>query len=165
MTRYRAPARALHWITAVLVLATIAAGLLMVRDDAPFGDALFLFHKNVGVVILILVALRLAWRAISPPPPLTVPLAGVAKATHWALYATLIVLGVSGYVRVTAGGFPLEIVDLLGLPRMEGDPQVADTAKRVHWAAHYVIIGLTLLHMAAAARHGLRRDGVMGRML
>ncbi len=165
MTRYRTPARVLHWATAILVLTTIPAGLLMVRDGAPFGDALFLYHKNVGVVILALVVARLIWRWRHPAPPLHGPLAGIGKLTHWAMYAALIVMVISGYVRVTAGGFPLEIVDIPGLPRMAADPALAAIAKRIHWAAHYVIIALIALHIAAALRHALRRDGIMSRML
>ncbi|MDH2325467.1 cytochrome b [Cereibacter sp. SYSU M97828] len=165
MQRYRRPARILHWITAAIVLAMIPAGLVMVQKDAPFGDALFIFHKNMGVVVLALVLARLAYRWRHPPPPLNIPLAGVAKATHWLLYAALLVMAVSGYVRVTTGGFPLEMLDAIGLPRPAKNEAVAEIAKRVHWAAHYAVIGLVALHVAAALRHALRRDGVFSRML
>ncbi|HBS99586.1 MAG TPA: cytochrome B, partial [Citreicella sp.] len=59
MMRYRLPARLLHWIMAVLVLAMIPAGLVMVQQGIarPLQDALFLFHKNTGVLLLGLVAL------------------------------------------------------------------------------------------------------------
>ena len=65
MTGYRTPARLFHWIVALLVLATIPAGQIMIQDglSRPVQNALFIFHKNVGVVILLVVLARLAPRA------------------------------------------------------------------------------------------------------
>ena len=82
------------------------------------------------------------------------------------LYLLLIVMGVSRYVRVTAGGYPIESLRALGIPPLLGkDEALADTAKAIHAAAKSGLIALILLHVGAAAFHGLvRRDGVVGRM-
>src|SRR5690349_5619360 len=99
---HRAPARALHWLTALLVLLTIPVGQVMVIEGLPRSvqDPLFLFHKNVGPVILLLVIARLLyrWRHPAPPLPPHVPPAQalVAHATHWLLYLLLVVRAVSG---------------------------------------------------------------------
>ena len=172
MTRYRLPARLLHWIMAVLVLAMIPAGLVMVQQGIarPLQDALFLFHKNTGVLLLGLVALRLVWRWRNPPPPLPATLppaqARIAGLTHWAIYAALIALPVLGYIRVRAGGFPIETLDALGLPPLvpRSEP-LAELAKSLHALAGFALAGLVLMHMGAAAYHGLiRRDGIFSRM-
>ena len=75
---YRPTARLLHWLVALLVIATIPAGTVMVQEGLPrwLQDGLFMFHKNVGVVILLLVLFRLAWRAANPPPPLPASVPG-----------------------------------------------------------------------------------------
>ncbi|HSF64714.1 MAG TPA: cytochrome b/b6 domain-containing protein [Paracoccaceae bacterium] len=169
---YRPLARALHWATAVLVLATIPAGIVMLQQglDRPLQNLLFMFHKNIGVVILLLVLIRLAYRAANPPPPLprSVPdwQRRIAGLTHVLLYAALIVMAVSGYVRVVSGGFPLEWWDALGVPRLAPrSDAVAGVAKTIHWAAHYVVIALVVLHVGAALFHGVvKRDGVFARM-
>ena len=71
---YPALTRALHWIVAIMVLATLPVGLLSCcspRCRATCATRLFILHKNTGVIILLLVLLRLVWRAcISPAPPL-----------------------------------------------------------------------------------------------
>ena len=169
--KYGRTARFLHWLVAILVLLMIPAGLVMAQDvGRAIQDPLFLFHKNTGVVVFILLAIRLAWRATHPPPPLPASVPKVqrigARLTHYGLYLFLIVMAVSGYVRVTAGGFPIEVLARIGvpplLPKMEG---VAETAKAVHAAAKNGLILLIAMHVAAAAYHGLlRRDGVFSRM-
>jgi cytochrome b561 len=169
---YRPFARALHWLTALLVLTTIPAGIVMLQEglDRPLQNLLFMFHKNIGVVILLLVLIRLAYRAANPPPPLprSVPdwQRRIAGLTHLLLYAALIVMAVSGYVRVVAGGFPLEWWDALGVPRLAPrSDDVAGVAKNIHWAAHYAVIALVVLHVGAALFHGIvKRDGVFARM-
>lgn len=170
---YPAFHRLLHWLTALFVLTTIPAGLIMVQEGLPrsLGDALFLFHKNIGVVILLLVLARLVWRATHTVPPLPASVAHaqalVAHLVHGLLYLLLIGMAVSGYVRVAAGGFPLEALDALGLPRLapRSDP-LAERASDIHNLLRYPLIALIALHLAGALYHGLvRRDGVLSRML
>ena len=69
---YGTTARMLHWLVAALILAMIPVGLLMVQDglDRGLGDALYLFHKNVGSLLIVIIAVRLVWRLTHPPAPL-----------------------------------------------------------------------------------------------
>ncbi|MCA0942540.1 cytochrome b/b6 domain-containing protein [Salipiger pacificus] len=169
--RYSRSARLLHWLTVVLVLTTIPAGLVMVQDglSRPLQDTLFLYHKNIGPIILILVVLRLAVRLITPPPPLPesvpAPQARIARAVHWLLYALLVTLAISGTVRVQAGGFPMELWDPLLGGMIGKDEALAKSASGVHDRAKTVLILLIAVHVGAAALHGLvKRDGVFRRM-
>jgi cytochrome b561 len=157
---------------AVLVLAMIPAGLLMVQSglDRGLQNSLFIFHKNVGVLLLLLVAVRAVYRWRNPPAPLPSDLPvwqhRIAGLSHLGLYGLLILLPVAGYVRVKAGGFPIESLDALGLPSLvPRSDALAETAKTVHYFAGLAIAGLITLHVAAAAYHGIvRRDGVFSRM-
>jgi cytochrome b561 len=170
--RYRPLAKAFHWLTALLVLLTIPAALTMLTPgiERSLQDPLFTFHKNIGVVIFVLVALRLAYRLINPPPPLPASVPAwqrhVASLTHWLLYGLLFAMASSGYIRVTAGGFPLEVFDPLGLPRpVPRSEEVAEIAKGIHAALRYPLIALIVLHIGAALHHALiKRDGVFQRM-
>ena len=169
---YRLPARLLHWLMAALVLATIPAGFLMVQSglDRSLQNALFVFHKNVGVLLLLLVLARIAYRLARPPVPLPPALPAwqhrVSGLVHGALYALLVVMPLAGYVRVKAGGFPIETLDALGVPSLvPRSDALAATAKTVHYFGGLAITALILLHVAAALHHGIvRRDGVLDRM-
>lgn len=171
-TRYRAPARLFHWGMAVLILATIPVGVVMVQEGLPrpLQNSLFIFHKNVGVLLLLLVLARLAYRLWRPPAPLPPSVTGMQRAaahlSHLALYGLLIVMPVAGYVRVKAGGFPIETLDALGVPSLvPRSDALAELAKTVHYLGSYAIAALIALHVCAAAYHGIaKRDGIFSRM-
>jgi cytochrome b561 len=170
--RYRRSARLLHWSMAALVLAMIPAGVVMVQPglDRSLQNALFLFHKNVGVLMLLLVVLRLGVRVWSPPAALPDATPGwqrrMAGLSHLTLYTLLVAMPVAGYVRVKAGGFPIETLDWLGVPSLvPRSDALAEVAKTIHYGAGLVLAAFIALHIAAAVYHAaVRRDGVMARM-
>jgi cytochrome b561 len=166
------PARLLHWTMALLVLTTIPAGFLMVQPDLDRAtqNALFVFHKNVGVLLLLLVTIRLIYRGLNTPPPLPSSLPPlqqrIAGASHAALYTLLVVMPVAGYVRVKAGGFPIESLDAMGIPSIvPRSDALAAFAKTTHYVGGITLTALVVLHCSAALYHGiLKRDGVFSRM-
>lgn len=171
-TRYPALTRFLHWLVAIMVLATMPIGMTMVQEGLarPTQDLLFILHKNGGVILLLLVILRLIWRARHPAPPMPASLPGwqvmVASATHWLLYGLLLVMAISGYVRVSAGGFPIEMLDALGVPRLvPRSDSIAETAQAIHGTVRFALALLILMHIGAALQHLIiKRDGVFGRI-
>lgn len=171
-TRYTATARLLHWIVALMVLATIPIGTVMIQEGLARStqDTLFILHKNGGVIILLLVLARIAWRAAHPPPPLpaSVPAwqQAISRLVHVGLYAMLVFMAVTGYTRVAAGGFPIEMLDALGVPRLAPrSDSLAETAKALHHNGRLVLVALVLMHVGAALYHAiLLRDGVFSRM-
>jgi cytochrome b561 len=171
MAGYSVFARILHWLVAALALLMIPAGVVMVQDGVPRAvqNALFIFHKNVGVVVLLLMLVRLGWRWLRPPPDLpAIPgwQRRAAAASHTLLYVLAIVVPVAGYVRVKAGGFPIEWLDALGVPALvPRSDALASAAQTVHFYAALTFAALIGLHVAAAVQHAaIRRDGVFGRM-
>lgn len=169
--RYGLVSRLFHWITVLLVLVMIPVGLVMIQEiPRPVQDRLFVVHKGLGPVVLVVVLLRLAWRAVHPAPPLPPDLPALqrraAATVHALLYVALLVMATSGYVRVTTGGFPIEALRALGIsPLLPKNEAVAAVAERVHATAAACLIGLIVVHVGAAAWHGLvRRDGIVARM-
>lgn len=168
---YGVGSRVFHWLTVLMVFVMIPVGLTMTQEiPRSVQDPLFILHKGLGVVVLATVLLRLAWRAFNPPPPLPAAMpvlqCHAAAAVHWGLYALLLVMPISGYVRVMAGGFPIELLNALGVPPLiaKNEP-LAETAEAIHATAAFGLIGLIGLHVAAAAYHGLiRKDSVFSRM-
>jgi cytochrome b561 len=169
---YRTPARLFHWIVAILVLLMIPAGFVMVQQGIPRGlqNTLFIFHKNMGVVVLLIVIARLAYRRFNPPPPLPEAMPQVqrriAELSHLALYTLLVLMPLAGYIRVRAGGFPIEWLDALGVPTLvPRSDAIAEVAKTIHYFGAMALIALVALHVGAALFHGIiRRDGVFSRM-
>ena len=150
----------------------IPVGLVMTQEgfSSSVMDPLFIVHKALGPILLVVVLLRLAWRAFNPPPPLPAsvpPLQRRAAATvHALLYVFLILMAVSGYVRVDdrriSAGTSERARHSTAVAQGGG---VSEVAKTIHATAKYGLIALIGMHVAAAAYHGIvRRDGVFSRM-
>ena len=171
-SRYRPAARLFHWGTAILVLLMIPAGAIMIREgiSRDLQNTLFIFHKNVGVLVMFLLIPRIVYRIFNPPPPLPsqMPRAQkrIAAVSHFMLYALLLLMPVAGYVRVKAGGFPIEMLDAVGLPSIVPRSEaLAEVAKSIHYAGSLALTAFVFLHVGAALYHGIvRRDGVFSRM-
>ena len=168
---YGAGARLFHWVTAVLVAVQVAAGVAMTTEAiAALNDTLFILHKGMGCVFLPLMGLRLAWKLRHPvaalPPDAPAPQRRLAALTHNALYALLFILPISGYVRTVGDGYPIEMLDALGIPPLvSGIPEIAQVMMVVHAAAAYGLVALVAVHLAASVHHGLgRTDGVLARI-
>jgi cytochrome b561 len=90
----------------------------------------------------------------------------IAAASHVALYVLIFAMPILGYVRVRAGGFPVEGLDAMGLPTLvPRSDALAEFAKTLHYYGAIAITILIAAHVGAALQHGLlRRDGVFTRM-
>jgi len=169
--RYGAVARALHWATAVAVGLLIPTGILMTSAPlAGVSGPLYILHKGLGSLLLILLAARLAWRFGNRPPPLPPTVQErqrrLMAVTHGVLYAMLLTMVVSGYARTVAGGFPIELLDALGIPPFIGtSPSVERVALVVHQIAAYALTALVAGHVAAAVHDLFIADGTIFRRM
>ena len=68
--RFAAPQRILHWGMAVCIVAMLFLGVGMITTITPRWLTLVQIHKTLGIVVLILAALRLLLRLLYPTPPL-----------------------------------------------------------------------------------------------
>jgi cytochrome b561 len=157
---------------ALLVLTTIPVGIVMTQQglDRPLQNSLYIFHKNVGVVLLILILVRIAYRSRHKPAPLPPEMPNwqekIAGLSHLALYTLLLIMPVAGYVRVRAGGFPIEALDALGVPSLvPRSDTLAEAAQTVHYFGGLALAAFVAIHIGAAVYHGIvRKDGVFSRM-
>lgn len=175
-TPYSAMARVLHWLSAALVLGMVATGLVMVYRGKDLNiwdqltNTLYTTHKTLGLIVLALIVVRLAYRLTFGAPPDEPTLAGlqrvVAHLTHWSIYALLIALPLLGWLGVsmfpalgTFGGFKI--------PALTGpDPETSKQVLWLHGLLAYLLIVLVAMHIAAALHHHtIRRDNVLRRML
>ncbi|WP_370634978.1 cytochrome b [Cognatishimia sp. MH4019] len=157
---------------AALILATIPVGVLMTQEglERSFQNSLYIFHKNVGVLLLVLILIRIFYRLTHKPAPLPSDIPDwqhrIAGLSHAALYALLLIMPIAGYIRVRSGGFPIEALDALGVPSLvPRSDALAEVAKSIHYFGSFAIAGLIAMHIGAALYHGiLRKDGVFSRM-
>jgi cytochrome b561 len=169
--RYGSVAQALHWLIVLLLLGQVAAG--MIAEEMPDGfDKLVLLarHKSVGITILGLALLRVAWRFLDrPPPPPPMPRRQylAARASHWGLYALLFAMPVTGWMMSSASNYPVSWFGLTQLPDLVApDRDLKHLLGEVHETLAYALIALALLHVAAALKHQfVNRDGLLWRML
>jgi cytochrome b561 len=177
--RYTAVAIVLHWAIAAAILFMIPLGLWM-HEEAENGNVsqglfeAYQLHKSIGLTVLALSVVRLEWRLANPPPPLPAHMPGwekfVAKLTHWAFYALMIGLPLTGWLYVSAGWSihdeaPLpvpthwfglfEVPHLFGLNQASLDVRedAAEAALTAHAYLGFTALGLAALHVAAALKH------------
>lgn len=171
-TRYSLVARILHWTTVLLVLAMVPAGIAMTRiGGGSLQNGLFDFHRSVGVVLMLLTLIRLAYRLLNQPAPLPddLPLSQrlAAKATHVFIYGFLIINPFVGWVATSAYGAAISVFGLFTMPIVVAkDRDLASQLFLVHEVLGIMFVAAVALHIGAALYHGfVRRDGILQRML
>jgi len=169
---YTATARALHWLTAALVLTMIPIGIVMANVDlGSTGDRLYDLHRSFGAVLLPIVVIRLIYRIANPPPPLPGDIPAIqqlaAHMTHWALYLLLIVQSLVGWVATSAYRAPIKVFWLFELsPIWPVDQPFSERAFALHRWIGFALAALICAHIAAALfHHFVRRDQVLLRMV
>jgi cytochrome b561 len=169
--RYGYVAQALHWT--IVALLVVQVTLAKIADGLPLGlDKLVLLarHKSFGITILGLAALRLAWRLFDRPPPLP-PMpawqAAAARINHWALYALLFAMPVTGWLMSSASNYPVSWFGIAQLPDfVAADPGLEERFESLHESLANLLIALVVLHVAAALKHQLvDKNGLLFRML
>ena len=151
---------ALHWLVAIVVIGLFALGWWMTELNyySAWYQLAPWWHKSTGLLIAAVVLLRLVWRFISPPPkPLATHTAieiKVAHSAHTLLYLLLILIFISGYLISTADGRSIEVFGWFSVPATLQDiPNQEDIAGWIHWILACGLIGLVVLHAAAALKH------------
>jgi cytochrome b561 len=159
--RYSNATVAFHWVTVALVLFQAYLGFrFALSDPSPARDEVFIWHKTVGVVILILTLARLAYRLKNPPPPFPPELPAweriVAVWNHRLFYTLLIAMPIVGLVAVSgyANGPTTPLLGGIAIPVIPGvSKETGDLAGEVHELAAYTLVALILLHIGAALKH------------
>jgi len=171
-TGYSATAKLLHWTIVALVLVQFVISTLM-PDVGPktVPGTLINLHFSFGVLILVVMAARLAVR-LRNPVPLDMPGSPawerpMAHATHVAFYLILLVGPFLGWASASAHKLPVTVFGLVTLPDIAAPKaRWALTAGDVHAYTMWTLLGLVSLHAAAALyHHFVRHDDVLRRML
>jgi len=163
--RYGAVSRLIHWSMAALLLLMLSTEWLAEIAGLSEGEAMAL-HKSTGVLLLGLVVLRLAWRGLNRGR--TAPAEHwrlAANLGHWALYAAMLLIPVSGLLVALGSGHGVEF---FGLPLIAPGAEIEwleDAAEESHELLANLLWLLIGGHVVATLAHQFwLRDHTLKRM-
>jgi len=164
-------AKFFHWIVALGILGNGVWGLLMTGMAPSINKInIYALHKSIGLTILALFALRLAWRLYDGAPP-DEPMPRwqrvIAHATHVLLYGFILAMPLSGWLFNSLHGYPLQWFKLFNLPALAAkNDDLSHLAGDVHEWLFYLLLIVLVGHAGAALKHHFfDRDNVLRRML
>lgn len=191
--RYTAVAIVLHWAIAAAIIGNIFIGWWMtdaitVQATQAKAVTAFQLHKSIGFTVLVLSVIRLGWRMTHPAPRLPQDMATWervgAHGAHWALYALMIGLPLTGWIYVSTGWstpndqaleVPSLFFGLFEIPHILGLDHATEATRRAVASASLfshenlaraVIFVLLPLHVLGALKHHFKnRDDVLSRMV
>ncbi len=164
----------LHWMIAILIALNLFAGWLSTTLEGPARFMVLGNHKSFGIIILLLTVLRIVWRLSHPAPPLLESLktweSALAKVTHFLFYVLMLAVPMAGWAYSSSflKGAPVSIFHLFDFPGLpfSGDKAITGFFAETHEVLAWVLLGLLVLHVAAALKHTfVDRDATLRRMV
>lgn len=175
---YGAISKTFHWLIAALILTNIPLGIYANGLPYDTGEELsrkafaFSMHKTLGVTIFFVAIARILWALYQPKPAGLHPERRVetllAETVHWLLYASLIIVPLSGWLHhsATTGFAPIWWPFGQSLPFIPKDEALAHSFASLHIIFERVLVISFLLHFAGALKHHfIDRDDTLRRML
>jgi cytochrome b561 len=169
--QYGTTAKLLHWLVAALLLVQYPIGWQM--PDIHRGmkpGAAMAFHVSFGIVILVLIVLRLAWRLAHPVAPDSSLLPWqrrASEALHWLIYALVVATTLTGWLFASFRGWSMSFFYLVPMPMLAAENAAARKAiDGWHQGMEWALLVAIAIHVAAALAHlFVYRDRVVQRML
>lgn len=167
---YGGAAKLLHWAVAVLILVQLGIGGIMPdirKDTRPDGE--IAWHISVGVLIVLLVAVRVVWRIMHPPNGTESDRGWtrrLASATHFVLYLLMVIVPILGWANASSRDWVVGIGPL-HLPRLlpAGSHFGAELGD-IHGALAIALAVLIGLHVLAGLYHQfVRGDDTLLRIM
>lgn len=168
---YHPISRLLHWIGALTIFSMFVVGLWMV--DLNYYSSWYktapLWHKSIGILLACVTVIRLILRLVTTAPQVEGSGLEVkaAHAVHRLLYVLMFTLFISGYLISTSDGRGIEVFDwftVVGLG--EWFDNQSDISGFIHYYSAVILIGLSLLHAAAALKHHfIDKDNTLRKMI
>jgi cytochrome b561 len=168
--RYNAVTQTFHWLTVIFVAAAylLSTGGPASRVYSDANAVQLSMHETFGLAVLVLVALRLAWRPFQRAPE--VPMASwmrlLSRLVHLALYVLLFAIPLTAIFGAWLGDHPVvPFMNEVG-PFLTSNPELGHTLSELHGLLGNAIVWLAGLHAAAALyHHFFLRDHVLVTML
>ena len=163
----------IHWVSALVVIGQFSFGLYMLSLDYydPNYNVLPYYHKSIGILFAILLAIRLLWMKFNPRPG---PASGadekefrIGVKVQNLMLGLMVIIVTLGYLISTAKGDSIQVFNLFEVPAtMTSMGNQAEWAAELHyWFALLLIITASLHALAALKHHFYDKDDTLKRML
>jgi cytochrome b561 len=168
-TQFALLSRILHWLMAAMLLTMLFIGVAMVASLGNY-HVLVAIHRPLGMMILVLAAVRLVNRLLTtlPPfPPTMSPLERrLASASERLLYTLMFALPLVGWGMLSAGHYPVTMFGPVHLPPiLPANPILYAILRKTHTILAYLLFIAFLAHLGAVLFHTIvMRDGLLNRM-
>jgi cytochrome b561 len=162
--------RILHWLMAALLLTMLFIGVSMVASLADY-HRLVAIHRPLGILILVLAAVRLITRIFTRHPSLPATMSQservIAMASEYLLYALFFALPLVGWAMLSAGNYPITMFGGVELPPiLPAKPELYTVLREAHTVLAYLLFLAFLAHLGAVLFHTVvLRDGLLIRMV
>jgi cytochrome b561 len=168
--QYGTTAKVFHWLIVALLLVQYLIGWLMPDIHRGPPGVPMIFHISSGILILMLIVLRFAWRLAHPVAPESSlpPWQRLgSKAVHWLLYALVLATTVTGWVFASFRGWGVPFFFMTPIPMLASENAAAGKAiDGLHQAMGWALLAMIGIHVVAALVHRfVYRDRIMQRML
>lgn len=170
--RYGLITKLLHWVIAFCVLGMLLVGSLLDVLAGPTQDAVYGWHKSLGITLLALIIIFILWSArnIKPRYPAGMPFAqlALAKTVRYLLYISVTAICLSGWIFTTAKGSPPVLWGWFNLPApfVPVSASLGHAVRQWHTYLAWTIFTLIALHaIGILYHHFVQKDGVLKRML
>lgn len=151
--RYGAVSRALHWSMATLLILMLGTEWLAELVGMSEREAMTL-HKSVGLLLLGLLVFRLLWRGVNHGRvEAHAHWKWAARLGHWALYAVMLLIPVSGLLAALGSGHGVEF---FGLPLIASGAEIEwleEAAEETHEVLANLLWLLIGVHVLASLAH------------
>lgn len=168
---YSRTAIMLHWALAILIIGQILFGwyLQSVERGTPDRTVFVNLHKSFGMLLGLLILFRSWWRLTHRVPALSAARPAwehtAARISHWALYVCMLIMPLSGYLASNFSRWGVNFFNVLHMPPWGPESQaIYGFLNATHVVTSYAFVALIAVHVLAALRHLLLRDGVFERM-
>jgi cytochrome b561 len=181
-SHYNAGAIVLHWVIALLILSNIGLAWWFNTLHGEARIEPIQLHKSIGITVLVLSVVRLAWRLAAPPPPLSSTLhpweRWLANTVHVLFYVVMLGMPLTGWAFSSASPlihvFPIVLFHIVPWPAIAPLTNLPhDQMKQAHAIFHTghtllakLAYALITLHAAGALKHQLfDHDNELARMI
>ncbi|GEA49626.1 cytochrome b [Vibrio inusitatus NBRC 102082] len=161
----------MHWLTGVSFIGVFIVGLIMSEmDRGPNKFELMGYHKSIGVLILVVAALRILWRlkegnllSLGSSPAWQKK---IAHAVHGILMLATIAMPISGVIMSAGGGRAVDVFGWVIISEGKKVEWLQELGSTIHHSAVNIIVAMLILHIVGALKHQLiDKDGTINRML
>ena len=164
--------RYLHWIMAVLLVGQVLLGRYAgALERSPEKLSLMVWHKSIGISLLLLLSARFIWLRINPTPGAVPGTARwtrtVATLSHVTLYLLMAAVPLTGWLMNSAKNIPFRLFRVVPWPNLiEADAGLGRIFEYWHSQLVTILSVLVCIHVTAALwHHFFHHDDTLKRML